>query len=742
MKITHILSDLKKNTHSLSFSVVAIYCLFIPSPVALAQGSAATIEEILVTAQRRSESIEDVPIAITVQTAEDLRKNNIIDIRDIGNVVPGLSFLGQGAIAIPTIRGVQSFSGQAGTEQPTAMYIDGIYQPNQWSNYFDLVDIERLEVLKGPQGTLYGRNSMGGAINITTVQPQYETKGKFSVKYGKYNGSDEDGADKSIGGYVTGAIIDEVLAYSLSFYSRDMNGYLTNDLTGGGTGGHEKWFVRGKLLWELSESTSVELIYFKTDRDDLETFASSPPNQNSAAAYWPDGVVASGPWHVASELTGASNPLFVNQESMALKISHYFEGYGTLTSSTSTNDYETEFTVDLDASTSAQCKATFVCADFWQDYPSEDFQQEFLFTSDQFGKLSFVAGLYFYENDAGFEGNYAPVLNSLGYAITDQSLAGFISGSTIYVESEAIFGSLTYQFTDRLRGILGGRYNDESIYGEGIYSGKIFPNGEKLKDDSFSPRIALNYDVSDSVSIYGSYSEGRKGPVLQSFSTADDDADYEDVEAFEIGLKSSVDNYRLSAALFIYDYTDFQDQVWDGSASLLGNAESAEMQGIEVDWLLAVTHELQIRAVGSWLDTEYGTFEAAAYKLPMTQFGMTQVILQMKGEQMKLAPEMTLGLTVTYTTELESGELELSGSMNFSDEYWFDYQKRVKQDSFSTFNASTSYLPNFNRDMRLTVYATNLTNEEYFATSLLGPSSDAPVYSPPRQIGVAFDFAF
>ena len=742
MKITHILSDLKKNTHSLSFSVVAIYCLFISSPVALAQGSAATIEEILVTAQRRSESIEDVPIAITVQTAEDLRKNNIIDIRDIGNVVPGLSFLGQGAIAIPTIRGVQSFSGQAGTEQPTAMYIDGIYQPNQWSNYFDLVDIERLEVLKGPQGTLYGRNSMGGAINITTVQPQYETKGKFSVKYGKYNGSDEDGADKSIGGYVTGAIIDEVLAYSLSFYSRDMNGYLTNDLTGGGTGGHEKWFVRGKLLWELSESTSVELIYFKTDRDDLETFASSPPNQNSAAAYWPDGVVASGPWHVASELTGASNPLFVNQESMALKISHYFEGYGTLTSSTSTNDYETEFTVDLDASTSAQCKATFVCADFWQDYPSEDFQQEFLFTSDQFGKLSFVAGLYFYENDAGFEGNYAPVLNSLGYAITDQSLAGFISGSTIYVESEAIFGSLTYQFTDRLRGILGGRYNDESIYGEGIYSGKIFPNGKKLKDDSFSPRIALNYDVSDSVSIYGSYSEGRKGPVLQSFSTADDYADYEDVEAFEIGLKSSGDNYSLSAALFIYDYTDFQDQVWDGSASLLGNAESAEMQGIEVDWLLAVTHELQIRAVGSWLDTEYGTFEAAAYKLPMTQFGMTQVILQMKGEQMKLAPEMTLGLTVTYTTELESGELELSGSMNFSDEYWFDYQKRVKQDSFSTFNASTSYLPNFNRDMRLTVYATNLTNEEYFATSLLGPSSDAPVYSPPRQIGVAFDFAF
>lgn len=724
------------------FACIAALCLSTGSPGILADESGATMEEVLVTAQRRSESIEAVPIAMTLQTAEDLRKSGVVDIRDIGTLVPGLSFLGQGAIAIPTIRGVQSFSGQAGTEQPTAMYIDGIYQPNQWSNYFDLVDIERLEVLKGPQGSLYGRNSMGGAINITTVKPQYETKGKLSVKYGQYNGSDEDGADKSIGGYVTGPIIDDVLAYSLSLYSRDMEGYLTNDVTGAGTGQHEKWFARAKLLWEPSENTSIELIYFKTDRDDLETFASTPPKKNSAAAFWSDGIVASGPWHVASELTGGSNPLRVNQESMALKISHYFDGYGTLTSSTSTNEYETEFTVDLDTGTSALCKATFVCADFWQDYPSEDLQQEFLFTSDQFGKTSFVAGLYFYENDAGFEGNYAPVINAAGYAIPDQSLAGFISGSTIYVESLAVFGSLTYQFTDRLKGILGGRYNDESTYGEGIYNAKIFPNGGKLEDKSFTPRVALHFEVSDSVSIYGSYTEGRKGPVLQSFSTADDYADYEDVAAYEVGVKTLGDRYRLSAALFMYDYTNFQDQVWDGSASLLGNAESADIQGLEVDWVLAVTDELQIRAVASWLDTEYGSFEAAAYELPNTQFGMTQVILQMKGSQMKMAPEMTLGLSATHTSQLDSGELEINASMNYSDEYWFDYKQRLTQDSFSTINTSVSYVPNSNNDMRLTLYTTNLTNEEYFATALLGPSADAPVYSPPRQIGVAMDYSF
>ena len=729
------------NSSFLNAILLSAGCIFV-APLSFSDEASNSIDEILVTAQRRSESADDVPITLTVQNANDLRKAGIVDIRDLGNAVPGLSFLGQGAIAIPAIRGLQSFSGQAGTEQPTAIYIDGIYQPNQWSNYFDLVDIEQIEVLKGPQGSLYGRNSMGGAINITTVKPQYETKGKVTVKLGSYTGSDHNGNDKSIAGYVTGPIINDVLAYSLSLYARDMAGYLTNDVTGQGTGGHEKWFARGKLLWEPSENTSIELHFFKTDRQDLETFATTALNGNSSAAFWDDGIVASRAWHVATELKGGSQPLLVNQESFSLKISHYFDGVGTLTSTTSANDYQTEFTVDLDTGTSAACKATFVCADFFQDYPSEDFQQEFLFTSDPMGKLSFVAGLYFYENDAGFDGNFAPVINSTGYAIRDQSLAGFISGSTVFVESQALFGSLTYELSDQLRLTLGGRYNDESIVGVGTYSGKVFPNGGELSDKTFTPRVAVHFDISDTLSIYGSYTEGRKGPILQSFSTADDYADYEDVEAIELGIKASGDNYRFNGAIFSYDYKNFQDQVWDGSASLLGNAESAEMQGIELDLVVNLTEALQVRAVASHLDTEYGPFEAAAFDTPNTPFGMTQVILQMEGEQMKLAPELTYGLSATHTTNVGAGELEATASVNYNDEVWFDYRKRVKQDDFHTVNASISYKPRSDGDLRISLYGTNLTNEAYFATALLGNSSDAPVYSPPRQIGVSVDYGF
>ena len=130
--------------------------------------SVSEIEEILVTAQRRSENIDDVPIAISVADQQALRNAGITDIRDLGSIVAGLTFAGQGGIAVPSIRGMQSRQGQAGNEQPTAIYLDGVYQPNQLVNVLELADVEQVEVLRGPQGTLFGRNNTGGAILVST----------------------------------------------------------------------------------------------------------------------------------------------------------------------------------------------------------------------------------------------------------------------------------------------------------------------------------------------------------------------------------------------------------------------------------------------------------------------------------------------------------------------------------------------------------------------------------------------
>jgi iron complex outermembrane receptor protein len=158
----------------------------LPFGATFADNDAGTIEEIVVTAQRRAEPIQYVPFSVVAQTGADLERAGIVDIRDLGDVVPGLVFITQGPFAQPEIRGVQSTIAQAGADSPIAMYIDGVYQLNQPANVFDLADISQVEVLKGPQGTLFGRNATGGAISIHTIQPSYETKGNVTVDYGYY----------------------------------------------------------------------------------------------------------------------------------------------------------------------------------------------------------------------------------------------------------------------------------------------------------------------------------------------------------------------------------------------------------------------------------------------------------------------------------------------------------------------------------------------------------------------------
>jgi len=167
--------------------LVSFCLILLPSQYSFSQEtdtSVGQIEEILVTAQRRSENIDDVPIAISVADQEALRNAGITDIRDLGSIVAGLTFAGQGGIAVPSIRGMQSRLGTAGNEQPTAIYLDGVYQPNQLVNVLELADVEQIEVLRGPQGTLFGRNNTGGVILVNTKKPQYETEGNLTLDYG------------------------------------------------------------------------------------------------------------------------------------------------------------------------------------------------------------------------------------------------------------------------------------------------------------------------------------------------------------------------------------------------------------------------------------------------------------------------------------------------------------------------------------------------------------------------------
>jgi iron complex outermembrane receptor protein len=214
-----------------------------------------SLEEVVVTAQRRSERLQDVPLSISAQSGADLTNAGIVNTQDLTNVVPGLKIDRVGAFTTPAIRGISTQIAQPGADANVAVYLDGVYLPNQATNTFDLPDIDKIEVSKGPQGTLFGRNATGGAIQIYTLSPSFTSSGRVQVGYGSFN-------DKNIDGFLTGPIIDSLLAGSISAYFDKNTGYLKNIIDDKDAGGLESENVRGKLLFTPMPGASFTLTGF------------------------------------------------------------------------------------------------------------------------------------------------------------------------------------------------------------------------------------------------------------------------------------------------------------------------------------------------------------------------------------------------------------------------------------------------------------------------------------------------
>ena len=202
----------------------------VAAPPADATATTNDSNEIIVLAQRRAERLQDVPISVTVQSGEQLETAGVDNLRDLGAVTPGLTFQAQGNFVQPALRGITTLVTGPGSDNPIALYIDGVYEGTQAGASIDLPDVERIEVSKGPQGTLFGRNSTGGAIQIFTKAPSFTPTGSVSATAGLYDGSGPSRASYDLGvkGYVSGPIVADKLAASLSFAYRNVDGYSTN----------------------------------------------------------------------------------------------------------------------------------------------------------------------------------------------------------------------------------------------------------------------------------------------------------------------------------------------------------------------------------------------------------------------------------------------------------------------------------------------------------------------------------
>lgn len=697
------------------------------------------VDEILVTAQRRTERLQDVPLSITAHTGDTLRESGVTNIRDLSIIVPGLSFTTQGIFAEPSIRGVQTTISQAGGDSPIAIYLDGFYQPNQMGNVFDLPDVERIEVLKGPQGTLFGRNATGGAIVIHTLKPSYETTGKISISDGLYLGSNAKTSNEfRASAYLSGALVEDKLALGVSGYYSHTDGYLTNNVTGGRAGRIETYTTRGKLLFEPTSNISFLLTGLYSKREDEAGASLFPLAGASAAQAFPDAILPTEPWHIASELR-AGDPAGTSHRAVTLRSQFDLERWGTLTSLTGYTVVKASTTSDTDAAYSPTCLQAFSCIIFDLGYgPNKTFQQEFSFASEQFGDFNFVAGAFIYHDRHNLTADInPPIVNG---EVAGQGL--FFSDSRIKTEAYAGFGELNWHATDRLMLIGGLRYSWEEKSGTGTILGGPALNLGSPSWSSWTPRFSARFDLSDQANVYATFSKGFKSGVMDSVGVTTNIADPEKLTSYEVGAKINTGRLTLNAATFYYDYKDLQVQFFDGSRLLMANAADAEIYGFEFDGSFHVTQEFLIRGGASWVPhAKYESFVGGVDFALLPNNTLTQTVVDASGFRLLKAPRFTGNLAGQFTTDLGGGELQADVNLYYSSKMNWNLLGRVQTDNYITVNSRISYTPAASA-FQFSLWGKNILNEDYITGTIMSASSDGVVFAPPRQVGITVDYNF
>ena len=708
-----------------------------PAPESAPSGN--QMEEILVTAQRREERAIDVPISVTAVTSDALRRNGITSTNDLTTVVPGLKMDRTGGYSQPAIRGISTQLTHPGSENNVAMYLDGIYQPSQAGGIFDLPDVSQVEVAKGPQGTLFGRNATGGAVLVSTRNPSQTTEGTIIAEYGSFNAM-------TFKGFVSGGLTDKVSGSIAGYYHND-DGYLRDIARKKDVGAIESSIVRGKLLYEATDKLSILATAYVSDRQDETAASGIPLGGNTTANVVPAfGIGTAVVPTKADQVAMNQDPVTtVKQLGASLKITYDME-VGTITALTGYSDYDQEVVLDADYSYTQPVAGT----NYFLDTPESAFSQEINFASEKFGRVSFVAGLFYWNS----WGKYDPIRVQVNYGFpTDVDIQIYSKQSA---EAYAVYGEMNFDITDKWSVIAGLRYSDETRTLEG---GKLgFPPNvpatggylweTERKDDGVTPRLSISYKPNEDANLYFTYSEGFKSGVFNTSATSPDEPSVapEEVKAYEIGFKQSLNSLRYSMAAFYYDYQDMQVQGFQEvngvPLSVLQNAATAEIYGAEIEGVWQMTDSFEAQLGVAYTNATFDEFERASIVVPVGgNFGNTVIEQDVSGNDLVRAPRSTVNLTGLYNTTVMGGDLALSGTVYYSDKFYFENGNRIYQPSFTTVNARAAWSP-ADSGFTFALLGKNLTDEETIQGAFIQSLADGVSYAAPRTWAIAVEYRF
>ncbi|MET0293375.1 MAG: TonB-dependent receptor [Phenylobacterium sp.] len=709
-------------------TITAAFAMAAPAYAQRANDNAATVGEVVVTAQRREERLVDVPISITALNAETVENAGLTDIRDLQQATPGLLNVNNGLNFQPSIRGITSTA--TGDEGNTGLYIDDVYMPANFAGLFQLQNIERVEVLKGPQGTLYGRNSTAGAIKIVTLTPSFERSWKARLDYSwNYN-------QKLVSVYGT-TPITSTLAADIAAVWTDGDGYVDNIAPNGIGGLAEKDYasVRSKILWKPTDFFEFVGAVSAYRSEDNSAYTLGPQGNPPHLIYRnrPGVILPDEDWEVS------------------YSVKPKLDSKGMTASGTATVDLDgvtiksiTGYVTDKIYPASDSDRTNLAIASFRSATKTRAFSQEVNVASASDGPLNWLVGGYYFNLESRgsshvFTGDIDPAA---------LSSATSTNGTTT---SYAGFAEVYYDVTDQITLTGGARYTQEKKNSQfaDLFrpAGLRTQNAEKTWSNA-SYRAIVAYKPTDSSNLYLSFSTGFKSGVIGISTFPANFVAPEEIQAWEIGYKANVAGFLdIQAAAYSYKYKNIQLQSFDPSQGTLiitlSNAAEAEVQGVEFDGRARLGDNLTVTAGLSYMPkAEYSDYPFAPVNVfnPATG-GYSTARRDISGSRMIRAPEFTLATGAVYTTDLAGGEFQAAVNAAYNSGFFWQSGETAEQDAYTLVNANVSWATG-DGHYKFTLYGTNLSNEPYGIYQAQTAVGDSIAWGRPREFGVRLDLDF
>jgi iron complex outermembrane receptor protein len=684
-------------------------------------GGTTALQEVVVTAQQRAERSQDVPIAIEAFSAEQLSNAGVMNVQDLDIVTPGLNYGNVVGYAQPHLRGIGTTASGPAVENPVATYVDGVYYASMIGSLLNLVNVADVEVDKGPQGTLFGRNATGGLIQIKTLTPQQDFSGTAGVTYGNYN---TWGAT----GYVTGGITPKIAA-DLSFYFQDqVDGFGRNYYTGQNVNWTSDLALRSKWLWTPFAAASGTLALDFEETHDAPALSPAP------------GTLALGGQPVSPQnLNGVFQPFgTIKQGGVSFDWQQNL-GFGQLRSITAYRRGIFDSAFD-----GALTPIPELALNIHIREPEEQFSQEIRLLSNAATRISWVGGLYWYQADA----REAPVQAAGGLLSPLASTNTYPDQKSL---SGAMFGQVTAAVTPATHLTLGARYTVErrNFHTSGALisdDGSTIPESAPDVHQVYSKptwRVSLDHQLASDQMVYASYNRGFKSGGYNNELLPTTAYAPEVLDAYEVGAKSEWLNrtLRVNTSLFFYDYKNIQAVRYPAGLLEVYNGASAQLYGLDLDAQCKVTNVLIFSGGLELLRSKYTSFPQADYTVPADGGGTIFETFDATGKRLAQAPGVTLDVSADYSVPVPVGIFAVNVTYGYNSGWDAEPDNRLHQPAYSLVNTQLS-LTSKGRRNNVKIWGHNLSNSQYAQSLASQANGDYIQYAPPRTFGVTFEHRF